>query len=47
MRISEFESRLSELFTETAKAHHEVFSATDGYDPEWPIWYADSLQEPI
>lgn len=47
MRIAEFESRLSGLFTETAKAHHEAFAATDGNDPEWPIWYADYVQEPI
>ncbi len=47
MRIPEFESRLSELFTETAKAHHDAFVTTDGNDPEWPIWYADYIQEPI
>ena len=47
MRIAEYENQLSELFTETARAHHEVFAATDGNDPEWPIWYADYLQKPI
>jgi hypothetical protein len=47
MNIPEFESQLSELFTETAKAHYEAFATTDGNDPEWPIWYADYLQEPI
>ncbi len=47
MRIAEFESPLLELFTETARAHHEAFAANDGTDPEWPIWYADYLQEPI
>ncbi len=47
MSIVEFENQLTELFTETAMAHHEAFVATDGNDPEWPIWYADYLQEPI
>jgi glutaredoxin len=47
MRNPELESRLSELFTETATAHHEAFASTNGNDPEWPIWYADYLQEPI
>jgi len=47
MRIVEYEDRLSELFAETASAHHEAFAATDGNDDEWPIWYADYLQEPI
>lgn len=47
MRIADFERRLSKLFTETATAHQEAFAATDGNDPEWPIWYADYLQEPI
>ena len=47
MNIPEFESQLSELFNETAKAHHEAFAITDGNDPEWPIWYADYLQDPI
>jgi glutaredoxin len=47
MRIAEYESRLTEVFTETEKAHHEAFSATDGNDPEWPLWYADYLQEPM
>jgi glutaredoxin len=47
MRNAEYESQLTELFTETAKAHHEAFAATDGNDPEWPIWYAEYLQEAI
>jgi len=47
MRIAEYENQLSDLFTETATVHHEAFAATDGKDPEWPIWYADYLQEPI
>jgi len=36
--------QLTELFNETAKAHHNAFAATDGADPDWPIWYAEYLQ---
>jgi glutaredoxin len=38
---------LSQLLRDTAQAHHEAFAATDGADPDWPIWYADHLREPM
>ncbi|MEM7435813.1 MAG: glutathione S-transferase N-terminal domain-containing protein [Myxococcota bacterium] len=38
---------LSVLFVETGKAHHQAFLATDGVDPDWALWYADYLYEPI
>ena len=38
---------LVELFRETGRCHHVAFTATDGADPEWPIWYAEHLQAPI
>ena len=47
MKNTEYERQLTELFTETARAHHEAFAATDSKDPEWPIWYAEYLQQPI
>lgn len=31
------------LLRGTAQAHHEAFAATDGADPEWPLWYAEYL----
>jgi hypothetical protein len=34
---------LADLFRETGRAHHQAFQATDGADPDWPIWYADYL----
>ncbi len=40
-------TQLSRLFRECAQAHHAAFSATDGGDPEWPLWYTDFLQEPL
>jgi hypothetical protein len=35
---------IAELFMQAGKAHHQAFLATDGDDPEWPIWYAEFLQ---
>ncbi|MCP4199316.1 MAG: hypothetical protein GY762_19395 [Proteobacteria bacterium] len=34
---------LTKLFFETGHAHHEAYIETDGYDPEWPLRYADYL----
>jgi hypothetical protein len=36
---------LANLLNETAEAHHKAFTATEGVDPDWPIWYADYLLE--
>ncbi len=47
MDRGDLERQISELFQDTGKAHHEAFAATDGTDPEWPIWYADYLVEPL
>ena len=38
---------LAELLKEAALEHHKAFAATDGADPDWPIWYADYLKEPF
>lgn len=37
--------QLSELIHEAGEAHHKAFIATDGVDPDWPLWYADYLLE--
>lgn len=37
--------RLAALLSRTAEAHHGAFAATDGVDPEWPLWYARYLLE--
>jgi len=34
---------LANLLSETQKAHHRAYFDTDGFDPDWPIWYADYL----
>ncbi len=41
---TELREHLVELFLETGPAHHAAFAATDGADPDWPIWYAEHLQ---
>jgi glutaredoxin len=43
----ELRNNLVDVFLETGRAHHAAFAATDGADPEWPIWYAEHLQAPI
>ncbi len=47
MKRGDVERQLTELFQQAGKAHHEAFAATEGADPEWPIWYADHLVEPL
>ena len=44
---AETRSNLAELLRETGRAHHNAFLATDGADPDWPIWYANFLQAPL
>ncbi len=44
---TELRNNVADLFTTTARAHHAAFAATDGADAEWPIWYAENLQEPL
>jgi glutaredoxin len=38
---TEFRDNIAGLLAETGRAHHNAFEATDGADPDWPIWYAD------
>ena len=44
---TELQKNLAALMVETGKAHHQAFTATDGADPDWPIWYAEHLQAPL
>jgi hypothetical protein len=32
--------QLAALLSRTAEAHHQAFITSDGFDPEWPAWYA-------
>jgi hypothetical protein len=35
--------QLPQLFREAGSSHHQAFLATNGDDPEWPLWYAEFL----
>jgi NAD(P)H-hydrate epimerase len=37
--------RLAGLLTETAAAHHQAYSHTNGEDVEWALWYAGYLHD--
>lgn len=47
MENPQLRKSLSQLFKEAGIAHHEAFAASNGDDPEWPLWYADYLREPL
>jgi hypothetical protein len=41
------ESRINDLaglLAEATERHHATYAAGDGFDPEWPLWYAHFLQ---
>ncbi len=40
-------SALADLFRAAGPAHHRAYQETDGFDPDWPIWYANYLQAGI
>lgn len=43
----ETQNELADLLLEAGRAHHTAFAATNGADPDWVIWYADYLQQPL
>ena len=44
---TELRPGLVNLFREAGQAHQAAIAATGSDDPDWPIWYADYLQEPF
>lgn len=44
---NELTSSIAALLEETAKAHQAAFVATDGADPDWAMWYANHLVDPL
>jgi glutaredoxin len=38
---------IAELLRQTGQAHHAAFEATDGEDPDWPIWYAEHARDSL
>jgi hypothetical protein len=47
MLVDDLLNKLTELFEQTGKAHHDAFAAVDGADDDWPTWYADYLMNKI
>jgi glutaredoxin len=46
-QLQRTKQEITNLLVATGKDHHTAFEATDGEDPEWPIWYAEYLQRPL
>lgn len=38
---------LADLLRRTGDDHHQAFMQTDGEDPEWPLWYAEYLEDKL
>ncbi len=38
---------LAALLMKTGKGHHKAFMETDGFDPEWPLWYSEQLKDSL
>ena len=41
----ELQDDIARFLKEVGHAHHEAFAATDGADPDWPIWYASYARD--
>jgi hypothetical protein len=39
--------QLAQLLMSTGHAHHQAFIDTDGFDPDWAIWYADHAVDDV
>lgn len=35
---------IADLLLEAGRRHHQAFAASDGVDPEWPIFYGAFIQ---
>ncbi len=35
---------LTRLLAATGRAHHKAFEGSDGFDPDWAMWYSGHLQ---
>jgi len=45
--MTETVEKIAKLLAETGFAHHQAYLATDGFDPDWPIWYADYMGDKL
>jgi len=47
MSNPQLQKSLSQLFREAGQAHEAALSCSRGEDPDWPLWYAEYLQQPL
>jgi len=47
MTDPQLHAQLSRLIRDCERDHRAAFASTDGKDPEWPLWYADHLLQPL
>ena len=40
-------TELVALFKQAGSAHHQAYIETNGDDPEWPLWYAQFLENKL
>lgn len=38
---------LATVLKQAGDAHHQAFIESDGFDPEWPLWYAQHSRDEI
>ncbi len=41
--MNDVTATIETLLEEAGAAHHGAFVDADGFDPEWPLWYASYL----
>lgn len=39
--------QLAQLLMSTGHGHHEAFVETNGFDPDWAIWYANHAVDQV
>jgi hypothetical protein len=39
--------RIDAVLAAAGPAHHAAYIETDGFDPEWPLWYAEHVVEDL
>ncbi len=44
---AKLQQQLASLFNKTGREHHQAFIQTDGYDQDWPRWYAGYLVDKL
>ena len=47
MANADVRSLLIDLLHETGSAHHRAYLATNGADADWPLWYAEYMQQRV